>query len=159
VLSLKELDERFGYGKHRADERFVVHQGEKDRPCENCRASGRNLTCVTEQGVVFAPADAAAGVARLFYEASQRDGWEVPWEFGAASDDEPDAYRNSAASDQGYTVLFFVDAYGVIKAGVPRGLNFSLKAAVEQYCCKPALVVVFLRRFLWVPVHHYVDDF
>ena len=107
----------------------------------------------------FRSADAAAGVARLFYEASQRDGWEVPWEFGAASDDEPDAYRNSAASDQGYTVLFFVDAYGVIKAGVPRGLNFSLKAAVEQYCCKPALVVVFLRRFLWVPVHHYVDDF
>ena len=159
VLALKELDERLGYGKCRADERFIVHQGEKDRPCENCRASGKNLTCVTEQGVVFAPADAAAGVARLFYEASQRDAWDFPWEFGAASDDEPDAYRNSAASDQGYTVFFFVDAYGVVKAGVPRGLNFGLKAAVEQYCRKPALVVAFLRRFLWVPTHHYVDDF
>ena len=153
VLSLKELDERFGYGKYRAVERFIVHQGEKDRPRENCRASGKNLTCVTEQGVVFAPADAAAGVARLFYEASQRDAWDFPWEFGAASDDEPDAYRNSAASDQGYTVFFFVDAYGVVKAGVPRGLNFGLKAAVEQYCRKPALVVAFLRRFLWVPTH------
>ena len=159
VLSLEELDERFGYGKYRADERFIVHQAEKNRPCENCRASGKNLTCVTEQGVVFAPADAAAGVARLFFEASQRNAWDFPWEFGAASDDEPDAYRNSAASDQGYTVFFFVDAFGVVKAGVPRGLNFGLKAAVEQYCRKPALVVAFLRRFLWVPADHYVDDF
>ena len=41
---------------------------------------------------------------------------------------------------------------------MPRGLDSGLKAAVEQYCRKPALVVAFLRRFLWVPVHH-VDDF
>ena len=44
VLSFKELDERFGYGRYQADERFIVHQGEKDRPCENCRKSGKNLT-------------------------------------------------------------------------------------------------------------------
>ena len=109
--------------------------------------------------MVFAPADTAAGVACLFYEALQRDAWKFPWEFGAASDDEPDAHRNSAASDQGHTVLFFVDAYGVVKAGVPRGLNFGLKAALEQYYRKPAPVVAFLRRFLWVPANHYFDDF
>jgi len=56
-------------------------------------------------------------------------------------------------------LLGFVDVNGTVKAGIPRGLNFGLKAAVEQYCRKPALVVAFSRRFLRVPVHHYVDDY
>ena len=56
-------------------------------------------------------------------------------------------------------MLFFADAYGVVKAGVPRGLSFGLMAAVEQYCRKSAFVVAFLRRFFWVSTHHYVDDF
>ena len=67
--------------------------------------------------------------------------------------------RTATRRPQGNTVLFFVDAYGVVKAGVPRSLNFGLKAALVQYCRKPAPVVAFLRRFLWVPAHHYVDDF
>ena len=93
IVPLDELDKRFGYGKFRADERFIVWQGTKARPCENCRASSKNLTCVTGQRVVFAPADAAAAVGRYFYDVSEQDAWDFEWEFGAAGDDEPDAYR------------------------------------------------------------------
>ena len=115
---------------------------------------------MTPVKVSFAPADAAAAVGRYFYQVALADSWSLDWEFGASSDDEPDAYRNSAASDPAFTVFFFVDTSdGVVKAGIPRGLNFGLKAAVEQYYRKPALVVAFLRRFLWVPAHHNVDDY
>lgn len=115
---------------------------------------------MTPVKVSFAPADAAAAVGRYFYQVALADSWSLDWEFGASSDDEPDAYRNSAASDPAFTVFFFVDTSdGVVKAGIPRGLNFGLKAAVEQYYRKPALVVALLRRFLWVPAHHNVDDY
>jgi len=149
----------FGHGRFRADQRFVVWQGVKPRPYEKCRGSGNNDTCVTRQCIVFAPPDAAAAVGLYFFAVAEADGWTFHWEFGAAEDDKPDAYRNSAARTPAYTVFFFADSDGVVKAGVPRGLNFGLKAAVEQYCRKPALVVAFLRHVLMVPMHHYVNDF
>ena len=98
-------------------------------------------------------------MGRRSYDVSVAEAWDFPWEFGASGDDEPDAYRSSPVSDVAYSVFFFVDTDGVVRAGVPRGLNFGLRAAVVQYCRKPALVVAFLRRILMVPAHHYVDDF
>ena len=159
IVSVPQLTRRFkGAGNFRADERFIVH-GAKPRPCENCRASKKNATCVTYEKVSFAAADEAAAVGRRSYDVSVAEAWDFSWEFGASGDDEPDAYRSSPVSDVAYSVFFFVDTDGVVRAGVPRGLNFGLRAAVVQYCRKPALVVAFLRRILMVPAHHYVDDF
>ena len=155
VVTLDELGSQFGDGGYRADERFIVRQGAKVRPCENCRASGKNAASFTAEKITLAPADAAAAAARYLFEAARED----EWDFGASEDDEPDAYRNSPSSTPEYTVFYFVDVDGVLKAGLPRGLNFGLKLAVEQYCRKPALVVAFLRRSLMVPVHHYIDDY
>lgn len=85
---------------------------------------------------------------------------------GASSDDEPDAYKSSAAAQPQYTVFFFInpdadptDDSSSVLAAIPRGLNFGLSAAVLQYSRKPALITAFLRRFLWVPVDSYVDDY
>jgi hypothetical protein len=85
---------------------------------------------------------------------------------GASGDDEPAAYRSSPAYQPQYTVFLFIDQTvpadskaSPIMAAVPRGLNFGLKAAVLQYCRKPALVSTILRRFLMVAVFTYVDDY
>jgi hypothetical protein len=130
VVTLDELGSQFGDGGYRADERFIVRQGAKVRPCENCRASGKNAASFTAEKITLAPADAAAAAARYLFEAARED----EWDFGASEDDEPDAYRNSPSSTPEYTVFYFVDVDGVLKAGLPRGLNFGLKLAVEQYC-------------------------
>jgi len=132
-----------------------VWQGVKPRPREKCRESGKNGTCVTRQRIAFAPPDAAAAAERYFSAVAEANGWTFHWEFGAAEDDEPGTYRNSAARTPAYTASFFVDSDGVVKAGVPRGL----KATVEQHCRKPALVVAFLRRVLMALVNHCVNDF
>jgi hypothetical protein len=45
IITRTECNSRFGGSNGwRADERFVVHQGPKIRPCENCRRSGKNAT-------------------------------------------------------------------------------------------------------------------
>jgi hypothetical protein len=85
---------------------------------------------------------------------------------GASEDDEPNAYRSSAARQPQFTVFMFIDptvdtstGASSLRAAVPRGLNFGLSGAVIQYFRKPALVTTFLRRFLIVPAISYVDDY
>jgi hypothetical protein len=165
VVSLSELDRRFGRGCWRADERFIVHQGTKDRPCENCKASSKNRTFHSPEKIQHAPADSAAAVGRFFYKASRVNDWDFEWAMGASEDDEPNAYRSSAARQPQYTVFMFIDptvdtstGASPLRAAIPCGLNFGLSGAVIQYCRKPALVTTFLRRFLMVAVISYVDD-
>ena len=59
ILPLSALAARFKYGPRgplfRADERFIVRQGAKPRPCENCRASNKNAACTTRQKITLAP--------------------------------------------------------------------------------------------------------
>ena len=43
IVTLHELNKNVG-ANYRFDERFVVRQGAKLRPCEKCRTSSKNLT-------------------------------------------------------------------------------------------------------------------
>jgi hypothetical protein len=97
ICSISQLNKRFGDGRWRVDERFIVHKATRDRACENCRASRKNETFFTAEKVGFAPADSAAATGRYLYLASRDDLWDFPWGMGASSDDEPDAYKSSAA--------------------------------------------------------------
>jgi hypothetical protein len=121
---------------------------------------------MSPERVHHAPADSAAAMGRYFFKASRDENWTFDWAMGASEDDEPNAYRSSAARQPQYTVFLFIDpsvdtstGASPLRAAIPRGLNFGLSSAVIQYCRKPALVVTFLRRFLMVPVDSYVDDY
>jgi hypothetical protein len=52
-----------------------------------------------------------------------------------------------------------VGSCGVLKAGLPRGLNFGLKLPLLQYSRKPELVAALFRLFLMVSAHAHVDDY
>jgi hypothetical protein len=98
-------------------------------------------------------------VARYLYIAPIKDGWDFEWPFCESEDDESCAYRNYPSKTHQYIALFFVGSYGVLKAGLPRGLNFGLKLALLQYSRKPGLIAALLRLFLMVNAHAHVGDY
>ena len=172
IMSVSAAEARFGRGGYRSDERFLVKQPDKDRPCENCKLSLKNRVWLTHERVSFAPADSAAAVGRFFIQAAERLGWAPERrQVGGSVDDEPNAYRNSAARRQAETTFMIIDpsvdprAQGPcgqttsVRVAVPRGLNFGLAAAVPQYCRESAFITTLLRRLLLTPVVNYVDDY
>ena len=159
-FSISATNEKYGYGRWRGTESFIVHQEAKDRPVDNHKKSGFNRTFTTRESVALPPADAQAACARHMYRHGEREGKLHEAQYMSGGDDEPHAYRNNASAQPQYTLVFLVDpATGDVVVVARRGLSFGQAGAVLAYVKKPEAACAILCVFFLSPTTHYIDDF
>ena len=142
--------------------RHAVWQDDKYRPIDTGKRSGHNSTYRTPEKVSVMESDFSAAVGQSFFHAYSAQQRPCP-PVGASKEDEPNAYRNVPCHQRGYCVAVLVQAgrrgSGKAHFFVIHGHNFGFRAAVPNYCEKPATMCIAAALLLAVPVSHFIDDF
>ena len=161
-FTLDQLDARFGPGLWRAMPRFIVDQEGscgvlKLRCCDDAAASLHNECTSLGETITCDSADFPARVAAAFADILGLDG---DWDMRGGTDDIEMAYRQCACRTPGFTAVSVVDpSTGRAHFFILPGMNFGLKAAVNQFNRVPEFVVWVCRARLGVCTTHYFDDY
>ena len=157
LMTRSEVDHRFGCGRWRALERFVITQPDgKQRVIDNARRTGHNDHTMMLETIHTVSVDFVASCARDIFHAIFRDvdsaaPPECEWlRMRLGTDDLPDAYRGHPVADSHL-------AYSVVAIWVPGkgrmftvlwGLAYGLEAAVVAFNRLPLLGIAACRRLV-----------
>ena len=160
--TIGKIDDIFGSpDSWRGMVRFAVSQRREDgswkiRPCDNAAAGGHNDATSLGETITCERADFPTRVAAAFWSHLGRGSWRMQ----LGTDDIVMAYRRLGNRTPQFGVVVQIDpSSGEARYFITPGLNFGLKAAVNQFNRIPELVVAFLRRRGGVVCTHYFDDY
>ena len=139
--------------------RFGVPQGDKVRPCDNCRRSGTNTAAAVETPIVL-PTFEDLLVAASLIRGMQRPPFHRPC--GFFKSDHADAYRQvpiAPAHARFCVVTLKCPHSGRIMCFEPRTLLFGSTTAVLGYNLVARVVATLFTRFFRLPLLNYFDDF
>jgi len=170
-FSFAAIEKEYGYGCFRLNRRFAVitirDSGElKIRACDHVTESLLNPAAVRAEAPVMPPADIIGCVGRVFARAEpgprpgqHRPSLAQPFEFGAAADDKPHAYREAPDRNHRYMLVALVNPEtGVVYIFVTHGSLFGAKLSGSNFLRIPTLICAAVRSLLAALTVFYMDD-
>ncbi|CAE7402748.1 unnamed protein product [Symbiodinium sp. CCMP2456] len=167
LMSRAEVDKRFGRGRWRPLERFVITQPDgKQRVIDNARKTGHNAHTYMLETIHTVSVDFVASCVRdvfrtLFPNCS--DAVPPPCDWMAVrlgTDDLPDAYRGHPVDDD--QLRFSVVSIWIPGSGwnftILWGVAYGLEAAVVAFNRMPLLGIAACRRMVSAFTAAYFDD-